>query len=115
MPKAKKRVEKGSPAWLLDHCVGIITTYNRLRETPFTCCETYFEQNSIKDSAHQEFIRQVFYGIERFSGMIKLVVAGLYGNNPLPLPIISSPIHIYSFFLSQYLLLNICLPLLLLC
>jgi hypothetical protein len=79
MPKEKKVYEPGSPGWLVNHCVAIATGFNRLRETPFTRCETYFQTEGVKDISHQEFVRQVFYGMERYTELIKLVVTGLYG------------------------------------
>lgn len=68
-------------AELIKLCEDIIVTYNPLKVTPTTHADEFLEQKRVTDENDATFIRQVFYGVDRYRKLISLTMESLYHIN----------------------------------
>jgi len=69
------------PAALIELSIEIIQDYNPLRVTPSTQCDLFFKKKKIKDPDVQSFVKEIFFGAERYQKMLKIVVDGLFAKH----------------------------------
>jgi hypothetical protein len=76
--KKKKKKEESAMSVLINDIIDLVTSYNSLRVTPSAHCDEFFTKQKLGDPHTEEFMREIFYGLERHGQMLDLTVDGFY-------------------------------------
>jgi hypothetical protein len=102
MPKSIAKKAAQIREKLLATCKKMINSYNPSLVTPSTHVDNFLKENKIRDENTGVFLREIMYGTQRFSKLLKIIVDGLYQRHPSKVNRLDRTMYIIMAYLTMY-------------